>query len=88
MHTVDRKGEKLRSVSFKNGDTITVEESQVFNKKNNIMNMTEPCIISLTLNAGFHYIYPKRSNNTFRGYVRSLLKHYYMILIKTFRRLC
>lgn len=33
LHTVDRKGEKLRSVSFKNGDTITVEESQVFNKK-------------------------------------------------------
>ncbi|XP_046679008.1 dual oxidase isoform X1 [Homalodisca vitripennis] len=29
LHTVDRKGEKLRSVSFKNGDTITVEESQV-----------------------------------------------------------
>ncbi|XP_075237286.1 dual oxidase isoform X2 [Lycorma delicatula] len=29
LHTVDRKGEKLRSVSFKNGETITVEESQV-----------------------------------------------------------
>lgn len=29
LHTVDRKGEKLRSVSFKNGDTITLEESQV-----------------------------------------------------------
>lgn len=29
MHTVDRKGEKLRSVKFTNCDTITVEESQV-----------------------------------------------------------
>jgi len=29
MHTVDRKGEKLRSVKFGNCDTITVEESQV-----------------------------------------------------------
>lgn len=29
MHTVDRKGEKLRSVNFANCDTITVEESQV-----------------------------------------------------------
>jgi len=29
MHTVDRKGEKLRSVKFGDCDTITVEESQV-----------------------------------------------------------
>jgi len=29
MHTVDRKGEKLRSVNFAKCDTITVEESQV-----------------------------------------------------------
>uniref|UniRef100_A0A1B6CWK3 NAD(P)H oxidase (H2O2-forming) n=1 Tax=Clastoptera arizonana TaxID=38151 RepID=A0A1B6CWK3_9HEMI len=29
LHTVDRKGEKLRSVNFKNSDTVTVEESQV-----------------------------------------------------------
>lgn len=29
MHTVDRKGEKLRSVNFVNCDTVTVEESQV-----------------------------------------------------------
>lgn len=29
MHTVDRKGEKLRSVKFGDSDTITVEESQV-----------------------------------------------------------
>ncbi|KAF6209306.1 hypothetical protein GE061_015053 [Apolygus lucorum] len=27
LHTVDRKGEKLRSVNFKNSDTVTVEES-------------------------------------------------------------
>lgn len=29
LHTVDRKGEKLRSVDFSNYDTITIEESQV-----------------------------------------------------------
>nr|XP_018912484.1 PREDICTED: dual oxidase isoform X2 [Bemisia tabaci] len=29
LHTVDRKGEKLRSVNFKNADTITIEESLV-----------------------------------------------------------
>ncbi|XP_014272610.1 dual oxidase [Halyomorpha halys] len=27
LHTVDRKGEKLRSVNFKNTDTVTVEET-------------------------------------------------------------
>ncbi|XP_073969944.1 dual oxidase isoform X3 [Rhodnius prolixus] len=27
LHTVDRKGEKLRTVNFKNTDTVTVEES-------------------------------------------------------------
>lgn len=30
LHTVDRKGEKLRTVSFKNVDSVTIEESQVF----------------------------------------------------------
>jgi hypothetical protein len=29
LHTVDRKGEKLRTVNFKNCDTVTIEESQV-----------------------------------------------------------
>ncbi|CAH1722727.1 unnamed protein product [Aphis gossypii] len=33
MHTVDRKGEKLRSVNFAKCDTITVEESQVDGSK-------------------------------------------------------
>ncbi|XP_026480513.1 LOW QUALITY PROTEIN: dual oxidase-like [Ctenocephalides felis] len=28
LHTVDRKGEKLRTVSFKNVDSVTIEESQ------------------------------------------------------------
>lgn len=35
MHTVDRKGEKLRSVKFGNCDTITVEESQVTSAAHN-----------------------------------------------------
>lgn len=30
LHTVDRKGEKLRTVSFKNVDSVTIEESQVY----------------------------------------------------------
>lgn len=29
LHTVDRKGEKLRSVDFKNFESVTVEESEV-----------------------------------------------------------
>jgi hypothetical protein len=29
IHTVDRKGEKLRTVNFRTSDTLTVEESQV-----------------------------------------------------------
>lgn len=29
LHTVNRKGEKLRSVNFSNYETITIEESQV-----------------------------------------------------------
>lgn len=29
LHTVNRKGEKLRSVNFANYETITIEESQV-----------------------------------------------------------
>ncbi|XP_065202273.1 dual oxidase [Planococcus citri] len=32
LHTVDRKGEKLRSVDFSNYETITVEESQNMNR--------------------------------------------------------
>lgn len=30
LHTVNRKGEKLRSVNFSNYETITIEESQVY----------------------------------------------------------
>lgn len=34
IHIIGRKGEKLRSISFKNVDTVTVEESlEITNKK-------------------------------------------------------